>query len=109
MNKRNLLIALEHAHGKTFAQLAAEYGVTVARAHQIYHSVIKRLGLGISESNSDSIGLEIQRISAFNRTFRNGVRMSNPFKDSPEQFHEELQRERRRDDEEARPEYYFGG
>jgi hypothetical protein len=95
VKRRNILITLDHAHGKTFAALAEEHGVSIGRIHQIYHETLNQLGIPYRSASAVSIGLEVQRL------------VFMPTRYSPESFHYELKRERRNDEESAIERFYW--
>jgi hypothetical protein len=92
--EREFKMVLEHlAEGLTFEQIGAKYGISTARAHQIYVGVLARLGIS-GKPNAASVGLAIQRWAA-NNTRDRGIM------DTPEWFHVLLKHEREEDERNA--------
>jgi len=92
--EREFKLALEHlAEGLTFDQLGAKYGVSSARAHQIYVGCLARLGI-TNKPTAASVGLAVQRWAANNTRDRGIV-------DTPEWFHGILKYEREEDERNA--------
>jgi len=91
ISRRDLRISIDHAHGKTFSEIAAEHRLSVARTAQIYTEVLHRLG-ATERTAAQLIGLDIQRSESRRRM----VRWDSQ---TPEAFHLELKHERDRDND----------
>lgn len=82
---RNISIAIDHAHGETFAEIAKKHGISTGRAHQIWDSVSARLKLGnIKQPTAGEI------INAFNE-YKYRHKLDHP--DTPEGFYNHLEQE----------------
>lgn len=99
MRRRDLLIALEHAHGKTYSQLAEIHSLSIPRIGQICSNVgaAVRKELDSRYSGPQEIGLYIQRVEFFWSQFQNGIRLKAIRPPGAEMFHMDLRRERRAD------------
>lgn len=85
MSQRNIKIALDHAHGKTFNDIAKENGISTCRAHQVWESMVARLKLG--NVRHPTAG---ELINAFN-DYRFRHKLDHP--DTPEGFYNQLEQE----------------